>query len=61
LIGDARGKARYAQEDRQHIPLDPYPLRLLIDPDANLIRAVGAPKMKATGPASLPRLLNYIF
>jgi len=30
------------QEDRPHIALDPYPLRLLTDPDAKLIRAVGA-------------------
>ncbi|OGQ84124.1 MAG: hypothetical protein A3F90_17875 [Deltaproteobacteria bacterium RIFCSPLOWO2_12_FULL_60_19] len=29
------------KEDRPHIPLDPYPLRLLSDPDAQLIRAVG--------------------
>jgi peroxiredoxin len=29
-------------EDRPHIALDPYPLRLLTDPDAQLIRAVGA-------------------
>jgi len=33
---------RDCQEDRPHIPLDPYPLRLLMDPDAKLIRAVGA-------------------
>ncbi len=33
---------RDCQEDRPHITLDPYPLRLLIDPDAQLIRAVGA-------------------
>ena len=33
---------RDCQEDRPHIPLDPYPLRLLVDPDAELIRAVGA-------------------
>ena len=33
---------RDCQEDRPHIHLDPYPLRLLIDPDAKLIRAVGA-------------------
>lgn len=33
---------RDCQEDRPHIPLDPYPLRLLTDPDAKLIRAVGA-------------------
>ncbi len=33
---------RDCQEDRPHIPLDPYPLRLLVDPDAKLIRAVGA-------------------
>lgn len=32
---------RDCQEDRPHIPLDPYPLRLLSDPDAKLIRAVG--------------------
>jgi peroxiredoxin len=32
---------RDCQEDRPHIPLDPYPLRLLTDPDAKLIRAVG--------------------
>ncbi len=30
------------QEDRPHIPLDPYPLRLLSDPEGQLIRAVGA-------------------
>ncbi len=29
------------QEDRPHIPLDPYPVRLLSDPDATLIRACG--------------------
>lgn len=29
-------------EDRPHIPLDPYPVRLLSDVDAKLIRAVGA-------------------
>jgi len=33
---------RDCQEDRPHISLDPYPLRLLIDPDAKLIRAIGA-------------------
>ena len=33
---------RDCQEDRPHISLDPYPLRLLTDPDAKLIRAVGA-------------------
>lgn len=33
---------RDCQEDRPHLPLDPYPLRLLTDPDARLIRAVGA-------------------
>jgi alkyl hydroperoxide reductase subunit AhpC len=33
---------RDCQEDRPHISLDPYPLRLLIDPEAKLIRAVGA-------------------
>ena len=33
--------ARDCQEDRPHIPLDPYPLRLLSDPNAELIRAVG--------------------
>jgi peroxiredoxin len=33
---------RDCQEDRPHIPLDPYPLRLLSDPDGLLIRAVGA-------------------
>ena len=33
---------RDCQEDRPHIPLDPYPLRLLTDPEARLIRAVGA-------------------
>jgi peroxiredoxin len=32
---------RDCQEDRPHIPLDPYPVRLLSDPDATLIRAVG--------------------
>lgn len=29
-------------EDRPHIRLDPYPLRLLTDPNAELIRVVGA-------------------
>jgi len=33
---------RDCQEDRPHTKLDPYPLRLLTDPDAKLIRAVGA-------------------
>ena len=33
---------RDCQEDRPHIPLDPYPLRLLVDSGAALIRAVGA-------------------
>jgi peroxiredoxin len=33
---------RDCQEDRPHILLDPYPLRLLVDADATLIRAVGA-------------------
>jgi len=33
---------RDCQEDRPYIQLDPYPLRLLIDPEAKLIRAVGA-------------------
>jgi peroxiredoxin len=33
---------RDCQEDRPYIALDPYPLRLLVDPDAQLIRAVGA-------------------
>jgi peroxiredoxin len=33
---------RDCQEDRPHIQLDPYPLRLLIDPEAKLIRSVGA-------------------
>lgn len=33
---------RDCQEDRPHIPLDPYPVRLLTDPHARLIRAVGA-------------------
>lgn len=33
---------RDCKEDRPHIPLDPYPLRLVTDPDAKLIRAVGA-------------------
>ena len=33
---------RDCKEDRPHIKLDPYPLRLLTDPDAKLIRAVGA-------------------
>ena len=32
---------RDCQEDRPHIPLDPYPVQLLTDPDAALIRAVG--------------------
>jgi len=33
---------RDCQEDRPHISLDPFPLRLLTDPEAKLIRAVGA-------------------
>lgn len=33
---------RDCQEDRPHIPLEPYPLRFLTDPQAELIRAVGA-------------------
>ena len=33
---------RDCREDRPHISLDPYPLRLLTDPEARLIRAVGA-------------------
>ena len=33
---------RDCREDRPHICLEPYPLRLLTDPDAQLIRAVGA-------------------
>ena len=33
---------RDCREDRPHIKLDPYPLRLLTDPDAQWIRAVGA-------------------
>jgi len=32
---------RDCQEDRPHIPLDPYPVRLLSDSDATLIRACG--------------------
>jgi peroxiredoxin len=32
---------RDCKEDRPHIPLDPYPLRLLSDPEGNLIRAAG--------------------
>ncbi len=32
---------RDCQEDRPNIPLDPYPVRLLSDPAAQLIRAVG--------------------
>jgi len=32
---------RDCQEDRPHIPLDPYPVRLLSDPDATLIRLCG--------------------
>ena len=32
---------RDCQEDRPHIPLDPYPVRLLTDPEATLIRARG--------------------
>ncbi len=33
---------RDCQEDRPHIKLEPYPLRLLSDPEAKLIRACGA-------------------
>ncbi|MBI4525888.1 MAG: redoxin domain-containing protein [Deltaproteobacteria bacterium] len=33
---------RDCQEDRPYIRLDPYPLRLLSDPQGELIRAVGA-------------------
>ena len=32
---------RDCQEDRPQIPLEPYPLRLLSDPQAELIRAAG--------------------
>lgn len=32
---------RDCQEDRPDIPLEPYPVRLLTDPHAQLIRAVG--------------------
>jgi alkyl hydroperoxide reductase subunit AhpC len=32
---------RDCREDRPHISLDPYPLRLLTDPQAALIRAAG--------------------
>jgi peroxiredoxin len=32
---------RDCEEDRPQIPLDPYPVRLLSDPDAILIRACG--------------------
>jgi peroxiredoxin len=32
---------RDTEEDRPHIPLDPYPLRLLSDPEGKLIRPVG--------------------
>jgi peroxiredoxin len=32
---------RDCQEDRPYIKLDPYPLRLLSDPEAKLIRACG--------------------
>jgi alkyl hydroperoxide reductase subunit AhpC len=32
---------RDCQEDRPNIPLDPYPVRLLCDSDAELIRACG--------------------
>ncbi len=33
---------RDCQEDRPHIKLDPYPVRLLTDPEAKLIRACGS-------------------
>ena len=33
---------RDCQEDRPHIDLDPYPLRLLSDPEAKLSGACGA-------------------
>ena len=33
---------RDCQEDRPHIPLEPYPLRLLTDPEGKLIRAIGS-------------------
>jgi hypothetical protein len=32
---------RDCEEDRPHIPLDPYPLRFISDPEGKLIRAVG--------------------
>ena len=32
---------RDCKEDRPQTPLDPYPVRLLTDPEARLIRAVG--------------------
>lgn len=33
---------RDCEEDRPHITLNPYPLRLLTDPEGNVVRAVGA-------------------
>jgi len=33
---------RDCEEDRPQIPLDPYPVRLVSDPEGALIRAVGA-------------------
>ncbi len=33
---------RDCEEDRPHIPLDPYPLRLISDPEGKLIRPIGA-------------------
>ena len=41
---------RDCEEDRLHIPLDPYPVRLLRDPDAKLIRAVGRKRRPLGGP-----------
>jgi hypothetical protein len=47
---------RDCKEDRPHISLDPYPVQLLTDPDAALIRAVGT-RTKAIGPVRSPRPL----
>jgi alkyl hydroperoxide reductase subunit AhpC len=33
---------RDCEEDRPHIPLEPFPVRFITDPEGQLIRAIGA-------------------
>ena len=49
--------SRTAMEDRSHIPLDPYPVRLLTDPDAAR-RARSATTV--TGPGCIVAPITYI-